>query len=318
MSNNLQVLCVAVFIALGALYPAVAGNGSSAAHYIDLTADFSLFVAETAAMEGPARVAAFKTRMDALLPGFYVPRFGATPERYDARITRAFDGFAKLRPKYESVQREFPAAFEAGIQHFRKHFPGFSPNVPVYLLHSIGEMDGGTREMGGKTYLIFGADMIAQIHEPRDLTPFLDHELFHVEHHKYFSDCEQAWCPLWAEGLATYAAKVMNPGADDGQLLLTSPQPIRAAVDATWPAALCFTRARLFSAETADIDALFVGGTKAREFPERFGYYVGLRVVEESGGQYKLPELSRMPPEKAKAVLTASIDRLIKKAGGCQ
>lgn len=318
MAKNLQGLCVAVFIMLGMFYPAVASNGASGAHYIDLTADFSRFVDETAAMEGPARVAAFKFRMDALLPGFYVPRFGATPERYDARIARAIDGFAKLRPQYESVQREFPAAFEAGIQHFRKHFPGFSPNVPVYLLHALGEMDGGTREIGGKTYLIFGADVIAQIHQPRDLTPFLDHELFHVEHRKHFSDCEQVWCPLWAEGLATYAAKVMNPGADDGQLLLTSPKPIRAAVDASWPAALCFTRARLFSAESADLDALFVGGSNAQEFPERFGYYVGLRIAEELGGQYTLPMLSRMPPEKAKAALTASVDRLIKKAGGCQ
>ena len=320
MSKVVLAWCFVASIMLGGLYPAdgrAAAAASSGAHYIDLTTDFSRFVDETAGMEGPARVAAFKTRMDALLPGFYTPRFGATPERYDARIARALRSFAELRPKFEQLQRDFPAAFEAGIQHFRKDFPGFTPNVPVYLLHSIGEMDGGTRELGGKFYLIFGADVIAQIHEARDLTPFLDHELFHVEHHKHFSDCEQVWCPLWAEGLATYAAKVMNPGADDQQLLLTSPKPIRAAVDATWPAALCFTRARLFSADQADMEALFVGGAAAAQFPDRFGYYVGLRVAEELGRQYKLPVLAGMPPEKAKAALTGGIDRLIKKAGGC-
>jgi hypothetical protein len=91
------------------------------------------------------------------------------------------------------------------------------------------QMDGGTREIGGKTYLIFGADVITQIHESRDLTPFLDHELFH-----------------------------------------------------------------------------------------RFGYYVALRVVEELGGQYKLPALAHMPPERVKTTLTAAMDRLINKAGGCQ
>ena len=63
--------------------------------------------------------------------------------------------FPELRPRYEQTQREFPAAFEAGIQHFRKAFPGFTPNIPVYLLHSLGEMDGGIRELGGKNYLIF-------------------------------------------------------------------------------------------------------------------------------------------------------------------
>ena len=308
----------AAFIALLIIYSAAARTDTRGAKYIDLTTDFSRFVDETTGIENPARVAAFKTRMDALLPGFYAPRFGATPERYDARISGAFADFAKLRPKYELVQRDFPAAFEAGIQHFRKFFPGFTPNVPVYLLHSLGEMDGGTRELGGNTYLIFGADVIAQIHQPRDLTPFLDHELFHVEHHKHFPDCDQVWCSLWAEGLATYAAKVMNPGADDRQLLLTFPQPIRGAVDATWPDALCFTKARLFSTDPADLDALFVGGADAKAFPERFGYYVGLRVAEEAGRKFKLPALAKMPPDESKAVLAAAIDRLISKAGGCQ
>jgi len=286
-------------------------------HYVDLTGHFSSFVDKTAGMEDAARVAAFHTQMDALLPGFYAPRFGATPERYDAHIGRALKEFAELRPKYELVQQEFPAAFEVGIQHFRRAFPGFTPNVPVYLLHSVGEMDGGTRELNGKTYLIFGADMIARIHDAATLTPFLDHELFHVEHGKSFSECPQVWCALWAEGLATYAAKAMNPGADDRQLLLTVPKPIRAAVDATWPKAACFARAKLDSSADIDVSAMFSGGADAGEFPERFGYYVGLRVAEEAGRKYSLPELAKLPPERAKAVLTAGLDRLIKKAGGC-
>lgn len=307
----------AALIAIGMLTP-VASAEAKPAPYVDLTTHFARFADETAGMEDAARVAAFHARMDALLPGFYAPRFGLTAEEYDAGIARALKSFAALRPKYEQVQRDFPAAFDAGIRHFRKEFPGFTPNVPVYLLHAVGEMDGGTRELNGKAYLIFGADMIARIHESRDLTPFLDHELFHVENGKYFPDCEQVWCPLWAEGLATYAAKVMNPGADDEQLLLTSPKPIRAAVDARWPAALCFTRARLFSAESADMEALFIGGAASKEFPDRFGYYVGLRVIEELGGEYTLPQLAKMPPAQAKAALTASIDRLVQKAGGCR
>jgi len=308
--------CIA--LALTLFGTCVAGAAPTQPRYIDLTGQFARFVGETAGMEESARVATFQKRMDALLPGFYVPRFGATPEQYNARIARALQRFPDLRPKFTQVQRDFPAAFEAGIQHFRKVFPGFTPSVPVYLLHALGEMDGGTREIGGKVYLIFGADVIAKIHDAHDLIPFLDHELFHVENHLYFSDCEQVWCPLWAEGLATYAAEVMNPGADDRQLLLTLPKPIRAAVDANWPAALCFTKARLFSADPADIDALLAGGAGTKEFPDRFGYYVGLRAIEELGGEYKLPALAHMPPDRAKAALTASIDRLIEKAGGCR
>ena len=316
MSRPIVVLCSAALVALLAM-SALHSEEAKRAHYIDLTADFSRFVDDTDGMEDAGRVALFHKRMDALLPGFYEPRLGMPPTEYDRHIARSLRDFPKLRQRYEQVQREFPAAFDAGIQHFRKEFPGFTPNVPVYLLHSVGEMDGGTRELGGKVYLIFGADVIAQLHDPRDLTPFLDHELFHVENGKYFPDCEQVWCSLWAEGLATYAAKVMNPGADDRQLLLTVPKPIRPAVDANWPAALCFTRSKLWSAESADRDAMFSGGAGTKEFPERFGYYVGLRVFEELG-EFKLSELARMPPARAKTAMTASIDRLVQKAGGCK
>jgi len=286
--------------------------------YTDLTASFSQFVDETAGMDKAARVALFHTEMDPLIPGFYTPRFGRTQSQYDASIAHELETFGELRERYEKVQRDFPAAFDAGIQHFRKVFPGFTPNVPVYLLHSIGEMDGGTRQLNGRIHLIFGADVIARIHEPRDLTAFLDHELFHVENGRYFADCEQVWCLLWAEGLATYAAKVMNPGADDQQLLLTSPKPIRADVDANWFAALCYTRSRLFSAESADLESLFVGGAGGKQFPERFGYYVGLRVIEELGGKYSLVKLARMPSAKAKSVLVQGIDGLVAKSGGCR
>lgn len=314
----MQRILLASWFAVFAALASGAEAESSPAHYIDLTRHFVRFYDETAGVEESARVARFRKQMDALLPGFYTPRFGATEAQYDARVASALRDFPKLRPKFEQVQREFPAAFDAGVQHFRKEFPGFSSPLPIYLLHSLGEMDGGTRELGGKVYLIFGADVIAQIHEPDQLTPFLAHEMFHVENGKYFKDCEQVWCALWAEGLATYAAKVMNPGATDKQLLLTVPRPIRPAVDANWPAALCFTRARLFSAKSEDVEALFIGGSGSKEFPARFGYYVGLRILEELGGQYKLPELAQMTPERARATLTTGIDRLITKAGGCK
>ena len=255
MAKNRILRWVAATVAISLLlsFPALAGIQS--ARYIDLTENFARFVDDTASMQEVARIALFRKQMDALLPGFYEPRFGATPEQYDARIGRALRSFAEIRPAYGNVQRDFPAAFAAGIRHFRKEFPRFTPNVPVYLLHSLDEMDGGTRDLGGHTYLIFGADVIAQIHEARDLTPFLDHELFHVENQKYFPECAQVWCLLWTEGLATYAAKVMNPGADDRQLLLTTPKPIRADVDAKWPEALCFTRGKLESSNPADVEA---------------------------------------------------------------
>src|SRR5262245_8363819 len=80
------------------------------APYIDLTGQFARFVDETAGMDDAARVAQFHKQMDALFPGFYVPRFGATQEQYDAHIAKALENFPALRPRYEQVQKDFPAA----------------------------------------------------------------------------------------------------------------------------------------------------------------------------------------------------------------
>src|SRR3954463_11580836 len=95
------------FIAATALLHAT-GAKTNDALYVDLTGDFSRLVDETAGMPDGPRVAKFHERMAPLLPGFYEPRFGATAEKYDARIARALNAFSARRAQYEQVQREFP------------------------------------------------------------------------------------------------------------------------------------------------------------------------------------------------------------------
>lgn len=287
--------------------------------YFDLTQDFEKIVDETKAMDEKLRVALFRQRMNTRFPGFYEPHEGVEAEGYDTRVAKALRSFPEIRSRYQRAQRDFPAAYSAGMRHFRKVFPGFKLDVPVYFVHSLGEMDGGAREIHGKVYMIFGADMIGRIHTSRDIGPFLDHELFHIENGKYFSQCEQLWCRLWAEGLATFAAKSMNPGADDQQLMLTYPKPIRPAVDAKLIEALCLTRAKFDSTAGDDHLAFFASGGEGQgAFPERFGYYVGLRAAEELGHQYGLQALAHMTTQEARSVLLASLDKLAVDAGGCR
>lgn len=297
----------------------LAATASAKPPYYDLTGQFATFVDKTRAMESKARIAAFRARMNALFPGFYEPRFGASSEQYDKQVARALNGFDAARPEFDRARQYFPVAYAAGLKHFRAVFPGFKPNVPVYLLHSLGEMDGGVREIRGKDYLVFGADVIGRIHDSRDIGPFLDHELFHVENGKYFAECEALWCGLWLEGLATYAAKAMNPGADDRQLMLNFPKPIRAATDAVWASALCLTRAKAGSTKQDDyMDFLAASNNPEGQFAQRFGYYVGLRVMEELAATHPLAELAHMTNLQAKPLFEASLDRLIERAGGCQ
>src|SRR5690606_38120584 len=129
--------------------------------------------------------------------------------------------------------------YASAVAHFREFFPDSTAALPTYFLHSLGEMDGGTREIGGKAVMIFGADGIAMYHTPDTIGPFFGHELFHVEHGVYFPECQPVWCALWTEGLATAAAEKMNPGIGPQALMLETPRPIAPTVDPNWQLALC-------------------------------------------------------------------------------
>jgi hypothetical protein len=314
--SAMKRLATAVLVMTAALM--LTGAAKRPAPYHSLTREFAHFYDRTATMPAAARVVLFRKQFDVAFPGFYRPSDGQSEEQFDRSITRSLEAFPALRAKYEQTERDFPLAYAAGIRHFRAQFPGFKPVLPVWFVHSLGRMDGGTRTYGGKTYMIFGADVIARIHDSRDIGPFLDHEMFHVENGRWFGDCDPVWCSLWQEGLATYAASVMNPGADDHLLMLDNPKPIRAAVDADWRRALCTVRGDLASTDQKVYSRYFFGqDDPARRYPARWGYYVGFRIIEALGKTYSLRQLDRMSNAVAKPVLARQLDAMIAEAGGC-
>lgn len=294
-------------LAIGAMAAlSVSPAQAKAPGLISLADAFPKFYDATAALPEAERVARFRKEFAALLPGFYAPR-SRTEANYEKGIARSLQDFPAIRSRYEMVERSFPKAFAEGQKSFRKAFPDYRLNVPVYLLHSLGEMDGGTRELDGKVVGIFGADVIAKIHTPSTIKPFLDHELFHLYHQRFFPDCEPLWCSLWQEGLAVYVAARLNPGATDEQLLLTQPNPIRPAVEPRLNAAMCSLSAKLESTKQEDYAPFFFGKANDGPFPPRYGYLLGYMLVQKIGADRTLEQLAKLPPDKVKAELVAAI-----------
>lgn len=291
--------------------PALLAAASPDVPFADHAGEFDRFATRTQAMPPEARVAAFHATFDRLVPGLYADR---DPARLDRRIARALDGYRAIRPAFLAVERRFPAELSSAVKRFRTLFPDFVPPLPIYLVHSLGMRDGGSDIMRGRKVMLFGADVIARIHNDDSLRPFLDHELFHLEHARHFADCDQLWCPLWQEGLATYAASAMTPGATDHQLLLDQPAPIRAATDARWAEALCWISTRFDSVRGDDSDAAFTGGVEPSGLPSRFGYYVGMRIVAEAVKRRSLPELARLDDKAARPLVGAALGTLIVEA----
>lgn len=285
--------------------------------YTDLSQAFVNFYDRTESLDDAARVAAFKAEVAPLYPGFYSPRGRRTEEQQDRLILMNIERFPEIRDKYVAAQRTFPAAHAQAIAHFRRFFPDSTAVLPTWLLHSLGEMDGGTREIDGTAVMIFGADGIAQYHTPETLGPFFDHELFHVEHGGYFPECEPVWCSLWIEGLATAAAEQMNPGIGLRALMLETPRPIAPTVDPNWSLALCTVSRLAGSTSQDDYKLLFYGNGGNDTFAPRWGYYVGWKLARRTLAHHQLSELAHMPPDQAEPLVRSTLAAMIAEAGGC-
>lgn len=294
--------------------PAAAPEPAPAPFYnlVDLTDDYVAFYERTEGVETAARVAAFRAEFNALMPGFYDPaRFdNITPEQYDARIARSFETFPQQREGYLSITAGFEASMAPARESFRAAFPDVQPFGDIYFIHSLGEMDGGTRDIDGRIYMIFGADVMARIYEPGGTTPFFHHELFHFYHKAYFAECEVFWCSLWAEGLATYVSEQLNPGADDRAMLLTLPRPIRPEVDANLEYAVCQTQSRLDSESMDDYRPFFFGNANLERLPPRAGYYIGYLIAKEAGRTRTVQELAHLSPAEARPIVDAALASL--------
>jgi hypothetical protein len=278
---------------------------------IDLTPAFAAAWAHTQALPDAERVAAFDAELAPRLPGFYDPARFETPQaqdRYRARLIRMLDAFPTQRAGIEGVAVRFSGLFAPAVASFEARFGPMRGYAPVYLVHSLGEFDGGTRELPEGVRLLFGADVIARIHTgDHAIQPFFHHELFHILHQRSFKGCPQVWCSLWSEGLAVYVAAQLNPGASDDDLLLSLPEPIRPAVEKDRAAAVCAVAARLNSTEPTDSAGLFTFEWLSPALPPRLGYYVGYLAAQDLGRTHSLDQLAHLDVDQARPLVAAAV-----------
>ncbi|WP_375288161.1 hypothetical protein [Sphingomonas sp.] len=287
----------------------VAAAPAAAPRFTSLVPQFDAVAMRVADRPEAERVAAFKAEVAPLLPDFYRPR-GAKPERWDAAVGRAMMAYPAERAKILAAARLVEGARAAAEVKFARTFPDYRATMPVYLLHSVGEMDGGTRDIAGGTALIFGADVVAKYHDASTIGALFDHELFHTHHQRFFAECPKVWCALWTEGLATHVAAQMNPGASDRALLLDFPKPIRAEVNRHWPTAIATMRAALDAEDGPVAERMFSAGNMGEGLPDRWGYYVGMRVAQRLGRTHNLATLARMKPAEVRPLIEAALKEM--------
>ncbi len=227
------------------------------------------------------------------------------PINADELVPRAMRLMRPVEPTVRVLSDQLAADLPRQLALFRESFPDFRCTAPVYFLFAAGAFDGATRQVGGRTALLFGLDVIAQVHGER-LTPLVVHELFHLHHNAVVPNApDRLYWAVWKEGLATYVSRRLNPDVAETQVCCLPDVP---AVTAAMPTLIPELLSQLDSERQADYARYLLGG--AMDIPARSGYYLGYRVAAQLGEGRSLAELARMPPEAVRPLLESALRAL--------
>jgi hypothetical protein len=217
---------------------------------------------------------------------------------------------AKHRAVMQKLSLEIANRLGEHVASFRHAFPDLAFEGPVYFMYSLGAFDGAERQVEGRRALLFGIDVIAAIHgKDASVAPLFHHELFHVYHARgQGGPGRPLFQSLWAEGLATLAARHLNPEASEAAIFGLPPNtPERVLREL--PALAAHVRARLDSTAQQDYAELFLGNESDAPIPRRSGYVLGYLVARrlQQDGR-SLRELAQLEG----SALRNSIDEALK------
>lgn len=281
----------------------------------NIAADFAATWDATKGLPMPERVEAFKKNVASKFPEFYAPERKGGVAKQDALIADQIEKFGAIREVYLEKVQEFGPAMPRHLASFQAAFPDFRLSTPTWLIHSLHEMDGGTRDLAGKPYLIFGADLMATLHASDDVTPLFHHELFHVYHQALFQcGSDGVWTGLWKEGLAVYVSHQLTPKANANELLLDFPKGMPAATQAQLPAAWAQLEQALDDTTPEMYAQLFSTAQKGNDLPARRGYYLGYLIAQEAGKTRDLASLAHLSCGQVESLVKGIVRQQVRDA----
>jgi len=230
----------------------------------------------------------------------------------DVHIAWYLKDVARLMPLMEKLSATVTRELPSYEQHFEQAFPDFKPTAPVYFLPSMLHFDGQT----SNGVLRFGLDGIAEHEGDRaNLGVLVSHELFHLYHYQVQASLGARptgaiWEQLWAEGLATYVAFRLNPGATPADALLDPRLAALSAPDTSKLATLI--AGDIDKSNDQAGDQYFDSGDSPGGLPPRGGYLVGFLVAAQLGQTRDLRQLAALTGEPLHAAIVAAVQSFAK------
>ncbi len=259
----------------------------------------------------PKQIQKLKSDFLVKFPQFYNYKIG----KWERSGQKADEEFGKIIKEYPQLEANFikktdqvTETLNITLASFLKSFPEMNQDFDVYLTHSFGEMDGGTRNIGGKIYLIFGIDGMVNYHKGfTSEIPFFHHELFHIYHGQYFPEEQVIWIALWTEGLASYASQKLNPEASMKDLILDLPEGMVRKIDKSLDEHWADLTKKLNSKSDIDYETYFLMSSKDKKIVPRAGYYLGYLLAKEVGKTKSVNEMAQMKPNEVLPLLKLAL-----------
>jgi hypothetical protein len=148
---------------------------------IDATANFWPLVESLAEATPAEQASAFRADVIARFPDLYTRDVLGTGDsrQLDEEAVAALAATRRNRMHARQTEQTLEREIPSYIARFMKSFPDFRCNFPIYLMISLGHMDGAGRVVGASPALVLGVEMIDRIETPAQMPVFFAHELFH-------------------------------------------------------------------------------------------------------------------------------------------
>lgn len=229
----------------------------------------------------------------------------------DNELVKVLNEFPAIEAGFRKKTNEITNSLKSTLNSFSESLPDLNKDFDIYITHSFGEMDGGTRKIGNKIYFILGIDGMVKYHKGFESEiPFFHHELFHVYHGQYLPEEQVLWIALWAEGLATYASQKLNPSASMKDLMLDIPEGMVSRIDNQLEFHWDDLSKKLESKTDADYETYFLMSSKDKKIIPRSGYYLGYLIAVELGKDRSVAELAKLKPTEILPLMKTAISRL--------
>lgn len=310
---------IASFALAGAVLLAATPARAATCPTVDIETPLERLAQRTSSLPEADQIAAYRRAFLVPHAPLYRPEVLGQfrPEALDKAMLVSLQG-ARAGAARTRTLREVRQALAGAQNRFRLAFPDFRCAFPIYLMDSLGRLDGAGRRVAGRPALVLGIDQIEQERDVLPLPIFLAHELFHRYHSQVsgFSDDpgehQAIWRVLWAEGLATYISYRLTPGASVDEALI-APRDLAARAQPQIRTISANLLAHLDQTDHDTYQTYFTygdPGVTERGLPWRSGYYAGFLVAQDLGRTRSLRELAALRGAPLEAEIRQALKRL--------